>query len=261
MEGMEYWLKQTPDAPLFEDILWSRPENRMHAGKLLVIGGNAHGFSAPGEAFAAAEKAGAGTVRTLLPDALKKTLGLLGPYEFAPSSPSGGFGRDALNEFLIQSAWADGVLLAGDLGRNSETAILFESYVQKYNGLLTLANDATDYATNQPDCLSDRENTCIVLSTAQLQRLGTALKFATPFLLDMGLMLLVQALHDFTEQHPFIIVTKEQDNLVVTHQGRVSTTKVSSPSSNWQTSVAAKAAVFWLQSPTKTFESVSAALI
>ncbi len=254
---MDYWLKQTTDAPLFEDILWSRPENRQHAGKLLVIGGSAHGFASPGEAFAAAEQAGAGTVRTLLPDALKKTLGPLGPYEFAPSSPSGSFGRDALNEFLIQSAWADGVLLAGDLGRNSETAILLEGYMQKYDGLLTLTGDTVEYVLAQPAPAAARPHTCLVVTVAQLQRLGTALKFDKPFLLDMGLLLLVQALHTFTQRHPFIIVTKEQNNLVVARQGRVSTTRLPEDSPAWQVKTAAKAAVFWLQHPAKPFEAIT----
>ena len=67
----------------------SRPENKLQAGKLLIVGGHAQGFARPAEAFALAEKAGAGSVRVLLPDALQKTLGkaFLGA-EFAPSSPS-----------------------------------------------------------------------------------------------------------------------------------------------------------------------------
>jgi NAD(P)H-hydrate repair Nnr-like enzyme with NAD(P)H-hydrate dehydratase domain len=52
------WLKQTSDKPVFPDLLWSRPENRKYAGKLLIIGGNKHGVAAPGIAFSAAQKAG-----------------------------------------------------------------------------------------------------------------------------------------------------------------------------------------------------------
>jgi NAD(P)H-hydrate repair Nnr-like enzyme with NAD(P)H-hydrate dehydratase domain len=70
-----YWLKQTPDKPLFPNMLWSKPENKLHAGKLLVIGGNLHGFSAPATAFAEARKAGIGSQRVVLPDAIQKTVG------------------------------------------------------------------------------------------------------------------------------------------------------------------------------------------
>ena len=79
-----YWHKQTADQPLFKDLLWSRPENRAQAGKLVIIGGNLHGISAPAEAYRQAEKAGAGSVRVLLPDSLKKTVGRMieqGEYE------------------------------------------------------------------------------------------------------------------------------------------------------------------------------------
>ncbi len=259
---MDYWQRQTQDKPLFEDILWSRPENRRSSGKLLIIGGNAHGFAAAGEAYAAAEAAGAGTIRTLLPDALKKTIGSLGPYEFAPSTPqSGSFGRDALNEFLIQSNWADAVLLAGDLGRNSETAILLENFVQKYTGQLALTKDAVDYFYGQPELVANRPETTLVLSVGQLQKLGTALKFQTPFLLSMGLMLLVQALHEFTIKYPVIIITKELDNIVVAHQGRVSSTKLGEDKEIWRVQTAARSSVFWLQNKNRPFEAITSSLI
>jgi hypothetical protein len=69
-----YWLKQTADAPLFPDLLWSRPENKRLAGKLGIIGGNVHGFAAPAQAQAAAEAAGAGLTRVVLPQHVKSLL-------------------------------------------------------------------------------------------------------------------------------------------------------------------------------------------
>lgn len=261
MQDDNYWLKQTPDKPLFEDILWSRPENRMARGKLLIIGGNAHGFAAIGEAYQAAERAGAGTIRVLLPDSLKKTVGIHGPYEFAPSTAtSGSFGREALNEWLIQAAWADMVLIAGDLGRNSETSILLESFLAKYSGPLTLTKDVLDYFTQTPELILDRPDTLITPSLGQLQKFGTASKFEIPFLLSMGLLLLVQALHKFTKLHQAIIITKELDSLVVAHAGRVSSTKQTSDEELWQVSTAAKSAVFCMQNPTRPFEAVTSSL-
>src|SRR6185369_8603868 len=128
----DYWLRQEAGKPLFPELEWSRPENRSQAGKLLIIGGNLHGFAAPAEAYAEATKAGIGTARVLLPDAVQKIVGrFLENGEFAPSTPSGSFSQKALNEWLIHSSWADGVLLAGDLGRNSETAIVLEKFLGK----------------------------------------------------------------------------------------------------------------------------------
>src|SRR4051812_45465462 len=131
----EYWQKQAATEPLFSDLLWSRPENRAHAGKLLIVGGNAQGLAAPAAAYSAATEAGIGTARVLLPDSLQKTVGrVFEAGEYAPSTPSGSFSRNALAELLAMSNWADGVLLAGDFGRNSETAIMLEQLVAKYEG-------------------------------------------------------------------------------------------------------------------------------
>lgn len=256
---MDYWLKQPAGKPLYEEILWSRPESKARAGKLLLIGGNLHGFSSVQQAYTSADAAGAGVTRTLLPDALKKTIGsLLENTEFAPSTPkSGSFGRDALNEFLIHSNWADMAVIAGDLGRNSETSILLEEYVNKYRGPLTVTRDAIDYFYSQPELIADREHTIIVLSMAQLQKLGTALKFQTPFLLGMGLLLLVQALHEFSLRHSAIIVTKELDQIVAAHQGRVSSTKLDPDHEIWRASFAARAGVYAMQHPSKPFEAIT----
>src|SRR5471032_3085314 len=106
----DYWHKQAADKPLYPDLLWSRPENRAQAGKLLIVGGNAHGFAAAGEAYAEATKAGVGTARVLLPDSLQKTVGkVFEAGEYAPSTPSGSFAKRALAELLAMAEWADGV--------------------------------------------------------------------------------------------------------------------------------------------------------
>jgi ADP-dependent NAD(P)H-hydrate dehydratase / NAD(P)H-hydrate epimerase len=183
-----YWHRQTTDAPLFPDLLWSRPENKLYAGKLLIVGGNAHGFAAAAEGYNYAHKAGIGSGRVLLPDALLKNVSKLFPEaEFAPSTPSGSFASSALGELLPMAHWADGILLAGDLGRNSETAILIESFLRKHSGQVTLTKDAIEYVTAQPTLVADRENTLLVLSFSQLQKLAISLKFSSAFTSDMGL--------------------------------------------------------------------------
>lgn len=258
---MDYWQKQTAQEPLFEGILWARPETRHGAGKLLVVGGNAHGFAAAGEAFAVAEGTGAGVVKVVLPDALKRTVGVLGPYDYAPSTPSGSFGREALNELLTGAHWADLVLVAGDLGRNSETAVLLESFIQSYTGPLVLTKDAIDYCYATAELIMNRPQTTLVLSLAQLQKLGTALHHKTPFLLGMGTLLLVQALHDFSQQYGATIITKESGNLIVAHQGKVSTTRLQQEQEIWRVTTAARAAVLWMQNPNQPYEAMTSAMI
>lgn len=254
------WHKQTADAPLFPDLSWSRPENRSFAGKLAIIGGNAHGFAAAGEAFAEAEAAGVGVARVLLPDSLQKTVGrVFEAGEYAPSTPSGSFSQKALSEALSMAHWGDGTLLAGDLGRNSETAILLESFCAKYREQLIITKDAANYVITAPTLL-ERDNTLLVLSFAQLQKLGVAAHHPEAFTFDMGLVQLVARLQTFVQQHRVHIVVKYLDDLIVAVNGQVSSTKLTHEMPIWRVRVAAHAAVWWIQNPTKPFEAITTAV-
>ncbi len=250
----DYWLKQE-DEPLYEDILWSRPESKTSAGKMVIIGGNAHGFSAPGQAYNVSMEAGAGTNQVLLPDAVKKIVkGMLPDADFAPSNPSGSFSKSALDSFLQAAKWADLVLLAGDVGRNSETAILLENFVQKYNGLLTLTQDSVDYFKETPKLIVDRAGTLIVLSLAQLQKIFINTPSITPITYSMTTQQLVAALHDYTQPHQACIVTMHNNLLFIAHSGKVVTQK--HEDKTWRVNTATKASVFWMQNPNKIFKSV-----
>lgn len=257
-----YWHRQTVDKPLYPDLLWSRPENKRQAGKLLIVGGNAHSFAAAGEAYAEAVKAGIGTARVLLPDSLQKTVGrVLEAGEYAPSTPSGSFGQTALAELLAMSQWADAVLLAGDLGRNSETAILLEQFITKYSRQLTISKDATDYFTKTPEGLLGRENTLLVLSFAQLQKVAANARFTKAFTFDMDFLHLVEALHEFTQKHQINIIVKHLQTIFVAAGGQVSSTKLPEDLEIWRGKTAAHAAVWWLQNPSNVFQALSTSLV
>lgn len=254
----DYWFRQKPDNPLFSELEWSRPENRMQAGKLLIVGGNLHGFAAPAEAYAAATKAGIGTARVLLPSALQKTVGrMLENGEFAPSTPSGSFGQRALDEFLLQSNWADATLLAGDLGRNSETAILLEKFLSKTSLPVILTKDAIDYTTSTSQIMLHRPRTLLVLSFSQLQRLGTAAKYTKAVSFSMDLLHLVEWLHEFTLAHSPYIIVKHLENVLVAVDGKVSSVTLLNDKPIWRVEAAAQASVWWVQNPTKPFEALT----
>jgi hypothetical protein len=259
----DYWLRQTPGKPLFPELEWSRPENRLQAGKLLIAGGNAHGFAAPAEAYDAAVKAGVGSALVLLPNAVQKIVGgVLENGEFAPSTPaSGSFSQKALNEFLQHGAWADAVLLAGDFGRNSETAILLEKFLAKFPLAVTLTKDAVDYAVSAPHTILERERTLLVLSLAQLQRLGAAAKSPKPVAFSMDLLHLAEWLHTFTAAHKPYILVKHLDTILLAVVGQVSSTRLEAALPIWRVAIAAKASVWWLQNPNRPFEALTTALV
>lgn len=253
-----YWYKQNRE-PLFPDILWSRPESKHGAGKLAIIGGNAHGFGAAGTAFSAAEEAGAGAVYFLLPDAIQKIARhMLPDAVFAPSTPSGSFSRKALSAMFDLTASSDCVLLAGDFGRNSETAMTLEEFVHRKSGPLVITHDAVDYFKMLPLPLVDRQYTVIALSMSQLQKVFIHTPTITPIVMSMTTVQLAEALHTYTATHPACVITKHHDLIFVAHEGKVSTTLYSERI--WRIKTATYASVFYMQNPQSLFESVTTAV-
>jgi NAD(P)H-hydrate repair Nnr-like enzyme with NAD(P)H-hydrate dehydratase domain len=249
------WLKQTKDTPLFPDVLWSRPENKRHAGKLLIIGGHQQSFSAVSEAYSAAQQAGIGTVRVVLPDKLEKTLRYMFPEaEFAASNQIGSFSRQALGALLDLAEWADAILLAGNFGRNSETAVLLEGFIEKYTGELALAGDSLDYFLTQSSKLVNRADTLIIGSLNQVQKL------AAPHLVQQNadLAKVIEQISSWSTDTPAAIITIHSNKAIVAYQQQISTTpfKLSTPSTN----LAACATVWWLQQPGKPFEALTSAV-
>jgi hypothetical protein len=249
------WLRQTSDKPLFPDVLWSRPENKRYAGKLLIIGGHSQSFSQPSRAFSAALKAGAGSVRILLPDALQKTIGKAFPEaEFAASTPIGSFSRQALGHFLDLASWADGVLLAGDFGKNSETAILLESFVDKYAGQLSLTGDSLDYFSQKPAQLTDRENILLVGSLGQIQKLAQPKAVIRQ---TEDLLQILNKLSIFTSDIKASIITEQGSQIITAVSSQISTTK--SEKAEAGPELAAYASVWLMQQPEKPFQALTTA--
>lgn len=257
----DYWLKQTKDKPLYPNMLWSQPENKLLAGKLTIIGGNVHAFAGPAEAYQSALDAGVGATRVLLPDSLHKVLGrFIDSGEYTPSTPSGSFARLALDNLLEASSWADATLICGDLGHNSETAILLESYATKYPGQLTITGDAINYVLTEPKPYTDRQNTLLIVDTQQLQKLGTALHFPMAFTSTMDLLPLIEALHDLTETYGLQLIVRHFNTLIVSANQQICTLPESARTAKWAVRIASYASVWWLQNPQKTFEALTTAI-
>ena len=149
------------------------------------------------------------------------------------------------------SGWCDGALLAGDLGRNSETAILLEKFVHAYHGQLTITKDATDYFSTAPTGILIRPNTLLTISLAQLQKIATGAHFKKTFTFSMDFLHLIETLHEFTATYHIQIITKHLDTIFVASHGEVSTTKLTEEREIWRVNTATHASVWWLQNPNK----------
>lgn len=262
MPDYSYWLKQTPDTPLFPDIEWSKPEQRANAGRIGIVGGNKLGFAGVAESYTAALDAGTGAVRVLLPDALRKTIPKqMTDVVFAATNPSGSLSRDALPDALALASWSSVLLLAGDAGRNSETAILYEEILQKHTGPVIITRDAVDLVKAGGELLAGRPNTTLVLSFAQLQKLFQSVYYPKVLTFSMQLLQLVEAVHKFTITYPITIVVLHRETLIVAHDGNVTTTVWDNPMAIWRGHTAARAATYWGWNASQPLESITASLV
>ena len=255
-----YWQKQTKNSPLFPELIWDKPENKLHAGKLLIVGGNLHAFNAPSIAYAQAIKAGAGAIRLILPISIKKTIqALLPDAEFAPVTPSGSFAKQSLSLLLENEAWADGILLAGDFGKNSETAILLERFLQETTRPTILVGDTIDNLLKTPDFMHKPESIAI-LTLLQLQKLAIKLKFTKAFTSSMSLTNLVEAMHELISLYSLSIVLPFENNIIIASNGSITTTKIVNISSV-NTVIASVASVWVMQNPNNIIKALTTAII
>lgn len=262
MNEHPYWHKQTADKPLYPDIEWSKPEQRSKSGKLAIVGGNRLGFISVAENYTTAQKTGAGEVRILLPDVLRKSIPTtMTDVIFGATNPSGGLSNDAITEMKAIGEWATGVLLIGDAGHNSETAILYENFIQNYTGPLTITRDAIDLLKNSNSILVDRPNTLLVTSFSQLQKLFQSVYYPKVLTFSMQLTNLVEAIHKFTITYPISITVFHQNTLLIASGGEVTTTPFDEPTKIWRGTTATVAAIYWMWSPNKILESVTASFI
>ena len=255
-----YWQKQSSTKPLFPDIEWNRPEQRAHAGRLAIIGGNKLGFVAIRDAYEVANELGAGQIRAILPDVLKKTVPTsINDVLFLPSNPSGGFSREALPEFHAACAWADLCLLIGEAGRNSETAMAFESLLDG-NGHLVITRDAVDLLMPAMNRIVEREKSTLVVSFAQLQKIFQAVYYPKILSFSMQLMQLVESLHKFTITYPVTIVTFHQNQLIIAHDGNIITQEFDQPMAIWRGITASRAASYLLWNPKQPLEAIATSM-
>lgn len=255
-----YWSRQT-DGPLFEDILWSRPENKRLAKKMVIVGGHTGSFMHLATSYQQVLDAGIGSCRVVLPDRLQRVVGKsIEDVVFLPSDSSGGISKDASVMMHEYSEWGNGVYFPGDLGHGSEATRFVEKFVGGTTLPLVLSGDSLDVFYDNPTDVFNKENTVLVLSMRQLQKMAPHLEIETPIVHTMDLVRLVEVLHEITKERESMLVTHHDGNTIVAMYGEVSTTPVEA-NDDWQLATASRAAVFFLQHPEKPFQSVTASLV
>jgi hypothetical protein len=257
----QYWQKQSLEQPLFEDLIWSKPQQKSLAGKLLIVGGNIHSIAAPGEAYEITQKQNIGECKVVMPDVTRKLLGPKPPpnIELVNSTPSGSFSSQASDDIKSFMVWGNATLFAGDFSHSSETAILLEK-LSVISGLQIYTLDGADYFSVTPLTLLKRPDTLLVLSIAELQKYSLNANFSKSFTSNMELLQLVEALHELTKIYPCHIVVEHKMNILAASNGQVISTKLIAEPKSWQLKVAATAAVWCMQNPSKPLQAISTAI-
>ncbi len=253
----DYFLQQT-DKPLFPDLLWSRPETKHGAGKLAAIGGQANEFIQVAESYAAAEKHGAGIIRVVMPESTRSFTKMLPNIEYAPSNPSGSFAQTALSELIDLGLWSDATLLAGNLGRNSETSLMLEKLITKLSNRIIISPDAQQSIDINPQELLSSQNLVYVNSYEAFQKVGIALKLQTPITSSAGNLEFAQILHELSKAYPALIVILRGNTVWCAHNGTVTNSRPKRTMSAPE--ITAAISVWTMQNPYKLLEAATSAL-
>lgn len=261
MNQYPYWQQQTPGNSLFPDIEWNKPERRDQAGRLGIIGGSKLGFASVAEAWQTASQTGAGEVRALLPDALKKSVPpAMTDIIFGPTNNAGGLSNETSADILSLDDWSDVMLYIGDAGKNSQTAILYEELLAKTTTPSVITRDAVDLLQNSYPSILNNPHITLVLSLAQLQRLFKNTYYPKILTFSIQLTQLVEAVHKFTLTYPVTIMTFHAGQMIIARSGEVITQSWNDPMRIWRGTTATRAACYLLWTPQAPLKALATSI-
>ena len=249
----EYWQKQGK-TPLFPEVDSWPPEQKRFAGKLLLVGGNKGSFFAVANAMEMAVKRGVGEVRVVMPKSLKGKVPSMPEIIFAEAEASGAFGKLALSEILLQAAWADAVVVVGELGRNAETSVMIAEFLKICDKPIYLMRDAVDAAAADVMNWSLNEAPVPLLAAVpQLQKLLRTMFYPKMITLSMPTNQLVETLHKFTLSFEMTIMTYHNEQIIMAQNGEIVTMSLRdtkyTPISLWEGETLINAAILQLWNP------------
>lgn len=164
------FIRQT-ERPIFEDLVWMKPEKVTDDQQIIIMGGHAQALQAPMQLFNACEQQKL-EISILLPDVVKKTLstgtaqsGLL----FAPSTPAGSFSLTGFEEIMTTIEAYNFLLLAGDLSSNQETKQLLSKITTEFKDF-KIATENILKSLSLAD-LMKAQNLILILNSNQLKPL------------------------------------------------------------------------------------------
>lgn len=249
------WTRQEKGKPLYPDMLWSKPENKRYAGKLLIIGGQAGSFKNISAAYSYAVKAGAGHVRLLMPESLRKLTQSIEGAEYAPSNQSGSFARTALGAFFELSEWSDHILLAGDLGKSSETTVIVDGFLLRTNKSVTISENALQSVGIDMPQLINKKFT-LVGGKVFIQNIVKTIGHIKAVTSETTIGQMSEILEDVSSKYRAALVVGDGQNIWTSEGGDVVSTKSNIDDIN---KLSAYSSVWQMQNPNKIKEALATA--
>ena len=258
MEKPNYWQKQ--EKPLYSDLLWNLPEQK--SDKVSIVGGNSQNFSTTVRISEFISKFNLKSIVTILPDSLKSKLPPLPNFAFMPSTDSGTFKKSSELGSALETT--DFSVFLGDFSKNAETSAAISDAIKSTSKPFLLTRDSVDLVLADAADFIEKENSFVVASAVQVQKLFRALYYPKVILLSMPILPFVEALHKFTLTYPTTILTFHEGQIIVAHDGKIITTPIEktsySPLSLWSGELAARLATLYLANPSKPLESAAATI-
>jgi len=260
---MEYWRIQDPKKPLFENLLWSKPEQKSLAGRVGLVGGSKGVFLAVAKAHQAITELGPET-SLVLPADLKPLLKTIPNVVFSTTNPSGGLASQALSDLLTLQNSTDSLLLIGDAGKNSETNLLYENLALKISDQtkpVIVARDAIELISGAFHHVVNQPNFTLIMSFAQAQKLFRSVYYPVMLLHSMTTLRFVEALHKFTITYQPTLVIFHQNQVFIARDGQVISGQFERASEIWQGIIQAKIACWQTWNPQKPLEATTCAIL
>ena len=239
---MAEFLKQTKE-PLFPKILWNQPVNKRTAKRLLIIGGQAKQFGHTQDTYRAALEAGIGTAKVVLPDAIQVYTGELPDGLFVTSTKVGSMAKPALAEIKVFAAESDGLLLAGELSKNSETLSLIESLLDEITLPTVITEEVINSLLYRPSSLFGASGRLLIASSQAFVKLAEKLKIGIQINSNSSLLNRIDLLMALATLQPSNFVALGPE-IIIAGKNQISVTPVSNID---PVRTAAFLATYWLQ--------------
>ncbi|MCL2371444.1 hypothetical protein FWC63_01715 [Candidatus Saccharibacteria bacterium] len=247
---------QDINKPLHPDSLL--PPDRLDlCGKILIIGGSSAGFAGVSYTYGKTLELGAAEVKVLLPKCLEKMLPKNPDFIFSGDAKSLGFTKAIYGDLKELATWADGILLIGDFGKNSETQQTFAHFLGNLKDFhadkkpILVTRDAISLLNDHLPL--ENPHLKMLITFNQLQHLFKSVLYPKLINFSTPLPQVAEALHKFTLTYECGLATFTHDNHIATQDGKVIVTNLATTKYNpltlWAGEAATRTLLLSLWSP------------